>query len=124
MLLGLGVGVALGFLLGEFAGPAAARAVRRRGRPDERTPGPSLTQAAQSALDDDVKLRDCDLKVIGVGRKRIELHGWVPDRRSRARAAHLVSDAVSADAIINCLLVRGEDDLAPEIDETDDEMFA
>ena len=124
LLLGLGVGVALGFLLGEFAGPAASRALRRRGQRDNEEHAPSLTSTAQSVLDDDVQLRDCGLKVIAVGRERIELHGWVPDRRSRARAAHLVSDAVSADAIINCLLVRGEDDLISDLDEFDDEMFA
>ena len=123
VLLGLGVGIVLGFVLGEFAGPAASRALRRRPDADDGAP-PSLAHAAQSVLDDDVRLRDCGLKVIAVGRKRIELHGWVPDRRSRARAAHLVGDAVSSDAIINCLLVRGEDDLAGEIDDADDELFA
>ena len=123
ILLGLGLGIALGFVLGEVAGPATSRALRRRNRAEEESPH-SLVDTAQSVLDDDVLLRECGLKVIAVGRKRIELHGWVPDRRSRARAAHLVSDAVAADAIINCLLVRGEDDLAAEIDDADDELFA
>jgi len=112
IVLGLGLGALAGFLLGELAGPAATRTFGRR------TPirGPrrlvaTLVAAAQATLDDDVVLRDCQLRVLAVGPGRIELHGWVMDRRSRARAAHLVSDGVRADAIINCLRVRGEDDL-------------
>jgi len=119
------VGVALGFILGELAGPAARRALRRRESEEgDEAPRGSLAADAQSVLDDDVLLRDCDLKVIAVGRTRIELHGSVSDRRSRARAAHLVGDAVEADAIINCLLVRGEDDLVAALDDSDDELFA
>ena len=80
---------------------------------------------ARAVLDDDLMLRDCGLDVIPVGPGRIELHGWVADRRSRARAARLVGDAVRADAIINCLLVHGEDDLPDSRDESDaDELLA
>lgn len=125
ILLGLGLGVLLGFLLGELGGPVAARAIKRRGRgtADPQHPVSELVRRAQSVLDDDVVLHDCHLQVLAVGRGRIELHGWVSDRRSRARAAHLVGDAVQADAIINCLQVHGEDDEI-DVDETADEQFA
>jgi hypothetical protein len=124
--LGLGLGAAIGFLIGELAGPAATRVLRQRLAADQ---GPRplvsrLVAEAQAALDDDVILRDCRLRALAVGPGRIELHGWVANRRSRARAAHLVSDAVQAEAIINCLLVRGEDDDAPEADDSDGERSA
>jgi len=49
--------------------------------------------------------------VVPVGRNALELHGWVPDRRARAAAARLVAGAVTVERLVNCLLVRGEDDL-------------
>lgn len=126
VVLGLGVGAIVGFLLGELAGPAASGALREQARPTPKSrPLVSrLVVRAQAALDDDLFLRDCGLRVLAIGPGRIELHGWVADRRSRARAAHLVSDAVEAEAIINCLLVHGEDDLAIESDDATDEMMA
>lgn len=126
IILGLGVGVAVGFVLGELAGPAAGRALTRRTRPVARQPSVrALVAQAEAALDGDVLLHDCRLEVIPIGRGCIELHGWVDDRRSRVRAAHLVGDAVRAEEIINCLRVRGEDDLAGFHDEPDaDELLA
>jgi len=125
ILLGLGLGVALGFILGELGGPVASRALKRRSR-SAGSPRPvsDLVRRAQLVLDDDVVLHECRLQVLAVGPGRIELHGWVPNRRSRARAAHLLGDAVSADAIINCLQVRGEDDQADTHDDVADEQFA
>lgn len=119
--LGLGLGIAAGFVLGELAGPIASRALRRRPKRAERESGlvSRLVLRAQRVLNDDLPLRDCRLHVVAIGPGRIELHGWVADRRSRARAAHLVSDAVDADAIINCLLVHGEDDAQPTDDDDD-----
>lgn len=125
ILLGLGLGVGVGFLLGEVAGPVAERVVRRGTAAARPGPVSRLVAAAQAVLDDDVVLRECRLQVLAVGPGRIELHGWVPDRRSRARAAHLIGDAVTADAIINCLQVRGEDDQAATIDtDGSDEQLA
>jgi hypothetical protein len=125
ILLGLGLGVLAGFILGELGGPVASRAIRRRGRAAA-SPRPlsDLVRQAQAVLDDDVVLHECRLQVRAAGPGRIELHGWVADRRSRARAAHLLGDAVTADAIINCLQVRGEDDQADVPDETAGEQFA
>jgi hypothetical protein len=127
IILGLGLGVAVGFVLGELLGPVPARALPRASRPapavDPSVRG--LVVQARAVLDDDLMLRDCRLEVIPIGPGRIELHGWVDDRRSRARAARLVGDAVRADAIINCLLVHGEDDQPELVDESDsDELLA
>jgi hypothetical protein len=127
IVLGLGLGVAVGFVLGELLGPVPARALSGVMRPAAAF-DPSvraLVDQARAVLDDDLMLRDCRLEVIPIGPGRIELHGWVDDRRSRARAARLVRDAVRADAIINCLLVHGEDDLPDSRDESDaDELLA
>ncbi|HEX3927108.1 MAG TPA: hypothetical protein VHW65_03855 [Gemmatimonadales bacterium] len=106
---GLAVGAAAGFLLGELAGPVAAAAIRRRETVARRSMA-ELVHDAQSALDADIQLRACALDVIPVRRGRIELHGWVADRASRARAGRLVADALPADTVVNCLLVRGEDE--------------
>jgi len=124
--LGLGLGALLGFLLGELAGPAAHRVLWGPGTPGTRARPlvARLVSEAQAALDDDLLLRECRLQVVAAGPGRIELHGWVGDRRSRARAAHLISDAVPAAAIINCLLVRGEDDLDVPGDDAPDARLA
>jgi hypothetical protein len=129
ILLGLGIGVVAGFLAGELLGPAASRAINPvfpvTTRPSRGTgPVARLVANAQAVLDDDVVLRECHLEVLAVGPGRIELHGWVPDRRSRARAGQLVSDAVAADAIINRLQVHGEDDLATPAEIATDEQTA
>ena len=124
---GLALGAALGFLLGELVGPRADRVARRGGSPvtDGERSVAELVHDAQSALDADVRLREFQLEVVPVGRNALELHGWVPDRRSRASAARLVAAAVTVDRLVNCLLVRGEDDHAPADDaELDDEAIA
>jgi hypothetical protein len=127
IILGLGLGVVAGFVLGELLGPVPGRALTEAMRPAA-TLDPSvrtLVDQARAVLEDDLLLRDCGLDVIPIGQGRIELHGWVDDRRSRARAARLVGDAVRTEAIINCLLVRGEDDLPDSRDESDaDELLA
>lgn len=110
---GLALGAALGFLVGELVGPRAARVGRREG---SSTPAgdrsvAELVHDAQSALDADVRLRGLQLEVVPVGRNALELHGWVPDRRARSIAARLVAEAVTVERLVNCVLVRGEDDL-------------
>lgn len=118
---GLAVGAALGFLMGEWLGPVAPRGVTRRPRP---VPAPSMAELvhdAQSVLVADVQLREWQLDVLPVGRGRIELRGWVGTRAARTRAARLVREEVTAEAVINSILVRGEDDLPQaEIDHGDD----
>ena len=121
MVLGLGLGAILGYLLSKLSGPTPEFRGGPTGSPREMS---GLVRTAQAVLDDDVLLHDCRLQVLAAGVGRIEVHGWVPDRRSRARAAHLLGDSVSADAIINCLLVRGEDEDHDPSTEIADEQSA
>ncbi len=124
---GLALGATLGFLVGELFGPRATRAARTA-RPRERGFPPSMAELvheAQGALDADTTLRGLRLDVIPVGRDALELHGWVPDRRTRSSAARLVANAVVVNRLVNCLLVRGEDDLVElPTDDVADEAIA
>ena len=123
--LGLALGALAGFVVGELAGPAGGYAIRRRARrPVDRPRAATLVAGGQAALDGDLILRDCRLRVLAAGPGRIELHGWVTDRQLRARAGHLVRDAVPADAIVNCVLVHGEDDLVGPTDDGSDQRLA
>ena len=40
----------------------------------------------------------------------VELHGWVPSRAIRARAARVAAQVPGIERVVNCILVRGEDD--------------
>ena len=109
---GLALGAALGIALAEMFAPAARRATRRLGT--RRPPSVAeLVHDAQEVLDADVQLRDAGLEVIPVGRGAIEIHGWVDSRKARTRATTLVAESVDAETVINCILVRGEDDIPP-----------
>jgi hypothetical protein len=123
--IGLAAGAVLGFLLGEWLGPVAARVAPER---TEATPPRSMAELvhdAQSVLVADVQLREWQLDVVPVGRGRIDLRGWVGSRAARTRAARLVSEAVSAEAVLNSILVRGEDDLPESYpDHGDDDMVS
>jgi hypothetical protein len=110
---GLAAGAAVGFLLGEFFAGSARRVLREVASPSpEQGSVAELVHDALSVLESDLKLRECRLDVVPVRRFAIEIHGWVPDRQSRQRAQRLVTDAVRPAEVINCILVRGEDDLA------------
>ena len=123
--IGLAVGATVGFLLGEWLGPVAARVVPRRAEPDRTPSMAELVGDAQSVLVADVQLREWQLDVVPVGRGRIELRGWVGSRAARTRAARLVSEAVTAEAVLNSILVRGEDDLPEsDADHGDDDMVS
>lgn len=83
-----------------------------------------LVHDALAVLENDIMLRECHLDVVPVRRFALEIHGWVPDRKSRQRAQRLVADAVRGAEIINCILVRGEDDLAFDLIEDSDALPA
>jgi osmotically-inducible protein OsmY len=55
-------------------------------------------------------LRQYTVEVIGVMPGVVELHGWVPSRSVRARAARIAANVPGIDRVVNCILVRGEDD--------------
>jgi hypothetical protein len=115
-LLGLALGAVAGFVAHELWGPVATR-VTRPARTAARSMA-ELVHDAQAALAADTQLGALRIDVLPVSKQRVELHGWVPARTLRTRAHRLACDAVGADAIINCILVRGEDDVsdAPTLD--------
>jgi hypothetical protein len=122
---GLALGAAAGFLLGEFFSGAATRALRGAPRPSQAAGSVAeLVHDALSALENDLLLREFRLDVVPIRRTALEIHGWVPDRASRLRAQRLVAAAVHPADVINCILVRGEDDLAFDVDDDMDALPA
>jgi hypothetical protein len=114
-LVGGTLGFLAGFALGEWLGPMTTARVGRTltgggGQTGPRLKAAETARVARLALEQDQQLRDFELQPIAVGPGVVELHGWVPDRRLRARAARTVAAAEGIDSLINCLLVRGEDD--------------
>ena len=119
-LVGAALGVAAGFVLGEWLGPitpSRARRVLEGGRrPAEggiHLRAAETASAARLALAQDSDLAQLGLEPIAVGPGVVELHGWVPTRTLRTRAARIVTAAKGIDSLVNCLLVHGEDDAGP-----------
>lgn len=124
-LFGGAVGLVAGFAIGEWLGPITPARVGRTLTRNADHRGPRLkaaetARAARVALEQDLELRNLQLEPIPVGPGVVELHGWVPDRRLRARAARVAAAAEGIESLVNCLLVRGEDDTStPGPDATD-----
>jgi hypothetical protein len=66
-------------------------------------------RSTQAALDSS-DLRQFKVEVIGVMPGMVELHGWVPNRSIRAQAARIAAQVPGIERVVNCILVRGEDD--------------
>jgi hypothetical protein len=124
-LVGLGLGLVTGFALGGWLGPTGPR--RRADAPDQVPAGaarPLKAAAAERAVERvlarDPELGELGLRALAVGAGIVELHGWVPSRMLRARAARLGARVEGIESLVNCLLVHGEDDAAePALDATD-----
>ena len=123
--LGLAVGATAGYLLGGFLVGAAAGVLRGS---SSTAPAPGsvaeLVHDALSALENDPRLRQCELDIVPVSRSAIEVHGWVPDRRTRLQAQRRVAEAVHPAEVINRILVRGEDDLGFDVADDIDVLSA
>ena len=113
--MGLGVGVLAGFALAEAVGTVDRKRV---GRALDRlaadpTPAPlSPAEAARKvviALARFPELADHELEVRGLTPGRVELHGWVSDRRTRALAERSAASIPGITAVVNRLLVQDED---------------
>lgn len=114
---GFGTGVAAGFLLAELVGSnGGSRLVRLvrafRPLPRKRVGRPALAARVRTALEADAMLAGMPIDVVPGGRQRLELHGWVGSRRQRSHAYNLAVAAAGV-PVLNCLLVRGEDDRSP-----------
>ena len=127
-LVGAAVGLAAGFAASQWLGPMDRKRARERlwslaggARAVKRgVSGSTALRAVRVVLAQDPELADLELDVVVAGRGMVELHGWVPSRRLRARAARLAASAPGIDSLLNCLLVRGEDDAdAPALDTND-----
>ena len=109
------VGAVAGWMLGEKTGGVSRARVRsylharKASRPDPDAPA-SPRGRVRAALDGDPELALLDVIVIPAGRSAVELHGWVPSRRLRARATRLAATAAAPLRLVDSLLVRGEDD--------------
>ncbi|MEO5800090.1 MAG: hypothetical protein ABIZ70_16010 [Gemmatimonadales bacterium] len=123
--LGLAAGAAVGFLLSELFAGTAKRLLGEAAKPaPDQGSVAEIVHDALSVLENDLQLRECHLDVVPVRRFAIEIHGWVPDRPSRLRAQRLVAAAVAPAEVINCVLVRGEDDLAFDLIDDSDALHA
>ena len=113
--MGLGVGLLAGFALAEAVGSVdrerVQRAVRRLGA--ERDPAPLSTaasaRAAARALARSAPLADLEIEIRALAPGRVELLGWVPDRRRRALAERAVTAIDGITGVVNRLLVDQED---------------
>lgn len=114
------LGATAGWLIGEMTGGVSRARVSsylgaRKRAGSEPGAAASPRERIQRALDGDDELRDLGLTVVPAGRSAVELHGWVPSRRLRARTTRLAAVAASPLRLVDCLLVRGEDD-RPAVD--------
>lgn len=120
-LFGLALGAAAGFAAAAWFGPVARpdmRAVTSRltGRARHRSVPHTapLVRAVRRVLAADPLLAPLALEPVAVSAGRVELHGWVPTRALRARAWRTARQVPGIDSVINCILVHGEDDAAPD----------
>ena len=114
---GLAAGLTTGVFLAAYVGPVSRRRVgdlvrRLRTPPAPRLSGSARVEAAKAALSADPQLAGLALQPITGSFGVVELHGWVPDRSARSRAARLVAAVAGVANVVNRLLVRGEDDRA------------
>ena len=113
--LGLGTGLAAGFVLGTLFGGGGHRRMGRlvrsagRGRtaPERRA---VLLARVRAALANDPELAGETFELLTSGRTGLALHGWVSTRAARLRAQRTAEAAAGEEPIVNRLLVRGEDD--------------
>ena len=117
--LGLGMGIVAGFALAETMGRVdrkrVTRAVGRLAQTPAARPLPAdrAAEAAAVALARAPGLAGLDLEARALGPGRVELLGWVPDRKRRALAERTVAEVDGITGIVNRLLVEDEDPNAP-----------
>ena len=124
--LGIFTGLVAGIVLSEWVGGVNRRRIGRvASRLQQPAPPAGLTSAARAraagaALMAHPALRDLGLQAVALSRGAVELRGWVSSRATRALAARVVRGVPGVDAVINNILVRGEDDLMVTSDEPSD----
>ena len=116
-LVAIGLGLAVGFVVGElFGGGRPSKAIRRT---VGRLRTPAIPQGRASDLVEDLRATmagalgpDANtIELAPAGRHAIELRGWVSNRGSRTRAIRLVRESLPAGmTLVDRLLIWGEDD--------------
>jgi hypothetical protein len=120
--MGLGMGLLAGFVLAESVGTVdrarVSRAVRRLRTDPTPAPLPSArtARAAAMALAEHLGLADLKIETRALGPGRVELLGWVPDRRRRALAERTVASLQGITGVVNRLLVEQEDSDSPVLE--------
>jgi hypothetical protein len=117
VVLGLGIGVAAGFLLGELYAGNATGTLKRALTPLKQLAGSrslaDLTADLRDALTQALGADSESLDLVRVGHQAIELHGWVDSRAARSRALRAARAVLAPEIrLIDKLLVWGEDDVA------------
>lgn len=120
LLLAGGLGIAAGFLLGELVGAGGhhrlRRLIGRRGRAGAaRKLRAGLAARVRDALAADPSLSGLGLDARLTPAGAVELRGWVPNRVARARAYRIGREVATGHEVINRVLVRGEDEIAPTL---------
>ena len=113
--MGLGVGLLAGFALAEAVGSVDRERVQRAARRFGTDPAPAplsttaSARAAARALAASAPLADLEIEIRALAPGRVELLGWVPDRRRRALAERAVTAIDGITTVVNRLLVDRED---------------
>lgn len=113
--LGLSLGLAAGFVLGEFLAGRSKRGIRGllrdwRGRPSGRTPI-DAAQLLERRLGESLGPDGQSVEILPVGHTAIEISGWVSSRGARSKTLRLAREAFGPDIrLVDSLLVWGEDD--------------
>jgi hypothetical protein len=112
---GVGTGLLAGFALSEFVGGVNQNRFRRAAKslahplPVHHTSAASA-RAVESALSAEGRLSGCQLEVVPISPRSVELRGWVGDRAARTMAARIACAVPGVETVVNSILVRGEDD--------------
>ena len=114
--LGLGAGLAAGFILSEWIGGVSRLRVTGAARRLREVAPTRLTTSASAravlaALQAEPRLAGIPVDALPVARGVVELRGWVPTRAARTLAGRTALATPGIESVINSLLVRGEDDV-------------
>jgi hypothetical protein len=112
---GVGTGLLAGFALGEWVGGVNQTRVRRVAKSLGYSgvlhhTSAASARAVETAFGAEPRLAGCALEVVPISRSSVELRGWVGDRPARTLAARVAGAVPGVEAVINSILVRGEDD--------------
>ncbi len=117
-MLGFGLGTATGLVVSELVGGVSRERVqgglRRLRRSRETGEDPLVVErAVLDALRADPSARTAGLRAHSLGLGTVELVGWVTTEEERIHAEAIAQDVVGVAAVINRVLVRGEDGHPP-----------